>query len=278
LPVSFPIDQHAWVCQKQGSLGLPSLQSLLSIGLHTGTGMGMASHANASNSNQNQCIFNPSLRQVQASQRNSTNTLMNNQVIHEIRNQQMLQLLLAVEQDHSQKIRHYQELERQLQGKMWECSLVEQSIWPTPILSHGDSGSTPATLSSSQALYLSATAMPASSAPASFSQAQQQKAMVPSSASNQKSPEQHAKEGMRAKRLPFSSPSQQDSTAMLSNSIATTVASAAADESTTSRKKDSKWLETLEQLKRYKAEHGDCIVPRGYSSNPRLASWVAEQR
>lgn len=44
------------------------------------------------------------------------------------------------------------------------------------------------------------------------------------------------------------------------------------------KKKDTKWLNTLEELKEYKEEHGDCIVPRGYSHNPRLASWVAEQR
>ena len=41
-----------------------------------------------------------------------------------------------------------------------------------------------------------------------------------------------------------------------------------------SKKKDEKWLATLEELKSYKAEHGDCIVPRGYIENPRLASWV----
>ena len=44
------------------------------------------------------------------------------------------------------------------------------------------------------------------------------------------------------------------------------------------RKKDNKWLSTLEELKTYKEVHGDCIVPRGYAANPRLASWVAEQR
>ena len=43
-------------------------------------------------------------------------------------------------------------------------------------------------------------------------------------------------------------------------------------------KKDTKWLLMLEELKDYKADHGNCIVPRGYSPNPRLASWVAEQR
>ena len=42
--------------------------------------------------------------------------------------------------------------------------------------------------------------------------------------------------------------------------------------------KDNKWLASFEQLVEYKKEHGDCIVPRGYSPNSRLASWVAEQR
>jgi hypothetical protein len=45
-----------------------------------------------------------------------------------------------------------------------------------------------------------------------------------------------------------------------------------------SKKKDTKWLVTLGELKSYREEHGDCIVPRGYALNPRLASWVAEQR
>lgn len=43
-------------------------------------------------------------------------------------------------------------------------------------------------------------------------------------------------------------------------------------------KKNGKWLASLAQLKEYKEEFGDCIVPRGYPPNPRLASWVAEQR
>ena len=43
-------------------------------------------------------------------------------------------------------------------------------------------------------------------------------------------------------------------------------------------KKDTKWLLMLEELKEYKATNGNCIVPRGFSPNPRLASWVAEQR
>lgn len=43
-----------------------------------------------------------------------------------------------------------------------------------------------------------------------------------------------------------------------------------------SEKKDSKWLATLEELKKYKRENGNTIVPRGYSQNPRLASWVSK--
>jgi hypothetical protein len=44
------------------------------------------------------------------------------------------------------------------------------------------------------------------------------------------------------------------------------------------KKTDTKWLTTLEELQKYRPAHGDCIVPRGYTLNPRLASWVAEQR
>ncbi|KAG7342377.1 helicase domain protein [Nitzschia inconspicua] len=43
-------------------------------------------------------------------------------------------------------------------------------------------------------------------------------------------------------------------------------------------KKDEKWLGMLKQLVQYKKEHGSCLVPRGYAANPRLASWIAEQR
>jgi len=43
-------------------------------------------------------------------------------------------------------------------------------------------------------------------------------------------------------------------------------------------KKDKKWMVAFEELKAYKKVHEHCIVPRGYAINPRLASWVAEQR
>ncbi|KAI2509139.1 hypothetical protein MHU86_5258 [Fragilaria crotonensis] len=46
----------------------------------------------------------------------------------------------------------------------------------------------------------------------------------------------------------------------------------------TKPKRDTKWLATYEEILQYKDEHGDCIVPRGFPPNPRLASWVAEQR
>jgi len=44
------------------------------------------------------------------------------------------------------------------------------------------------------------------------------------------------------------------------------------------RRNDDRWVASLFELKKYKDEYGDCIVLRGYPDNPRLASWVAEQR
>ena len=68
-----------------------------------------------------------------------------------------------------------------------------------------------------------------------------------------------------------SSPSPHDSSSSLRSE-------ASEGSKKTLRKKDGKWLSSLEQLKEYQKKHGDCIVPRGYAENPRLASWVAEQR
>jgi len=42
--------------------------------------------------------------------------------------------------------------------------------------------------------------------------------------------------------------------------------------------RNAKWMESYNDLKKYKHEYGSCIVPRGYVFNPRLAVWVAEQR
>lgn len=44
------------------------------------------------------------------------------------------------------------------------------------------------------------------------------------------------------------------------------------------RRNNERWNSSFDELKKYKATHGDCVVPRGHSENPRLASWVAEQR
>jgi hypothetical protein len=43
-------------------------------------------------------------------------------------------------------------------------------------------------------------------------------------------------------------------------------------------KGDTKWLVSYDEILQYKNEYGDCVVPRGFPLNPRLASWVAEQR
>ena len=43
-------------------------------------------------------------------------------------------------------------------------------------------------------------------------------------------------------------------------------------------KQDTKWLVFYDELRQYREEYGDCIVPRGFTLNPRLASWAAEQR
>jgi Helicase associated domain len=43
-------------------------------------------------------------------------------------------------------------------------------------------------------------------------------------------------------------------------------------------RKDARWDEMYQELIAYKMRTGTCIVPRGFAENPRLASWVAEQR
>jgi len=34
------------------------------------------------------------------------------------------------------------------------------------------------------------------------------------------------------------------------------------------------WDVRLSELQKYKAEHGDCLVPRNYSATPQLGAWV----
>lgn len=45
-----------------------------------------------------------------------------------------------------------------------------------------------------------------------------------------------------------------------------------------SRKRLSQWYTHVESLKKYKAEHGDCVVPYKYKNNPQLGKWVHNQR
>ena len=44
------------------------------------------------------------------------------------------------------------------------------------------------------------------------------------------------------------------------------------------RPNDNRWVTSLFELKKYKDKYGDCIVLQGYPDNPRLGTWVAEQR
>jgi hypothetical protein len=41
---------------------------------------------------------------------------------------------------------------------------------------------------------------------------------------------------------------------------------------------EAQWLECFEELKEYKREHGDTLVPVNYSANPSLGVWVGTQR
>mmetsp|Transcript_41529 Transcript_41529/g.60901 ORF Transcript_41529/g.60901 Transcript_41529/m.60901 type:complete len:290 (-) Transcript_41529:44-913(-) len=38
------------------------------------------------------------------------------------------------------------------------------------------------------------------------------------------------------------------------------------------------WEERFEELKKYKAEYGDCLVPQAFQPNPKLGQWVNAQR
>jgi len=48
----------------------------------------------------------------------------------------------------------------------------------------------------------------------------------------------------------------------------------------TDRKKlqNKAWYDRFEDLKQYKEEHGDCMVPQKYPQNPSLGTWVNKQR
>eukprot|EP00986_Skeletonema_menzelii_P011612 scaffold6046_cov158-Skeletonema_menzelii.AAC.16 len=42
--------------------------------------------------------------------------------------------------------------------------------------------------------------------------------------------------------------------------------------------RDAKWMQRLDELFKYKQDHGDFIVPSNYPDNPTLSNWVASQR
>jgi len=42
--------------------------------------------------------------------------------------------------------------------------------------------------------------------------------------------------------------------------------------------RDAKWMQRLDELYKYKEEHGDFLVPSTYPDNPTLSNWVASQR
>jgi hypothetical protein len=41
---------------------------------------------------------------------------------------------------------------------------------------------------------------------------------------------------------------------------------------------EAEWEAQLARLAAYKAEHGDCSVPRRWAEDPRLGNWVSKQR
>jgi len=44
------------------------------------------------------------------------------------------------------------------------------------------------------------------------------------------------------------------------------------------KRQNEDWNNRLEQLKEYKATHGDCLVPHGWEPDPSFAEWIHRQR
>ena len=42
--------------------------------------------------------------------------------------------------------------------------------------------------------------------------------------------------------------------------------------------KDASWKERFQQLREYKAQFTNCLVPIKYAANPKLGKWVSTQR
>jgi hypothetical protein len=47
---------------------------------------------------------------------------------------------------------------------------------------------------------------------------------------------------------------------------------------TASEKFNARWNAMFERLKKYKEEHGNCLVPQRYEEDPQLGQWVSDQR
>ena len=43
-------------------------------------------------------------------------------------------------------------------------------------------------------------------------------------------------------------------------------------------RQDEDWNRRLQQLEEYKKQHGDCLVPHGYTEDPSFAEWIHRQR
>mmetsp|Transcript_20467 Transcript_20467/g.29184 ORF Transcript_20467/g.29184 Transcript_20467/m.29184 type:complete len:846 (+) Transcript_20467:121-2658(+) len=41
---------------------------------------------------------------------------------------------------------------------------------------------------------------------------------------------------------------------------------------------DNDWADRIEELKAFKAQHGNCLVPNKFNENPKLGAWVGKQR
>ena len=47
---------------------------------------------------------------------------------------------------------------------------------------------------------------------------------------------------------------------------------------TDNNKLNKRWFDQYEELRRFKEKEGHCCVPRRYKENPKLSSWVCNQR
>jgi len=85
-----------------------------------------------------------------------------------------------------------------------------------------------------------------------------------------------------AKKLQYERIINNSSTTVTDNKsdlIPTAIEKQSADTSKKAIESNSnRWRAMYEKLNAYKSANGNCLVPRSFAKNPRLASWVAEQR